>query len=250
MRCFPLIATPILLALCVASSLHRHGHEYFHKLRHDALLARHNLKVCSTTNATCGGTINGEPTLIQPPEQNSQTATRPQTSIHDLTSSQEVPTTPVALPRIHEAPPTSPKSAIAPAKEAAPAQKPMAIASYPSKPASDPSTKPTKPASRPSQWAITYSPYTQQGNCKPSTDVAADVALIAQTGFSSIRLYSTDCNGLSNVGDSAIAHNLTLILGVYIPEDGIPAAKPQIQEIIDWATSLTSPSSPNNTPND
>ncbi|KAL8635609.1 MAG: hypothetical protein Q9228_006918, partial [Teloschistes exilis] len=196
--------------------------------------ARHNLKVCSTTNATCGGTINGEPTLIQPAEQNPQTATLTQTSTHDLTSSQEAPTTSLAPAIIHEAPPPPSKPTVAPAKEAAPAQKPMAIASHPLRPAGEPTF-------RPSQWAITYSPYTAQGNCKPSTDVAADVALIAQKGFSSIRLYSTDCNGLSTVGGPAITHNLTLILGVYISEDGIPAAEPQIQDIIDWATSSPNP---------
>lgn len=84
---------------------------------------------------------------------------------------------------------------------------------------------------------MTYSPYTSSGGCKPSPDIATDIASIAAKGFSSLRLYSTDCNGLSAVATAAQSHNLNLILGVYISSSGIPAARPQIHEIVTWATS-------------
>ncbi len=91
---------------------------------------------------------------------------------------------------------------------------------------------------------MTYSPYTSHGACKSSREVSADVASIAAKGFSSIRIYSTDCDGLANVASAAISHGMNLVLGVYIPPSGISTARPQIQEIISWATSTDS--SPNN----
>ncbi|KAL8664383.1 MAG: hypothetical protein Q9202_003072 [Teloschistes flavicans] len=262
MRCNPLIAAFSLLGLCLASSVvHQHAHEQFHNQRRDALLARNKLEASSTANATCGCTTvwttwYGEPTLIQPAEQNSTTSqtttTLTQTSTHALPSTQEPPTTSLAPPIIHEeAASPSPKPAAAPpAKEALPkpappTQKPSAKASSQpdQNPASNSKTNPIQTTG--SQWSMTYSPYTAQGGCKPSSAVAADVALIAQKGFSAIRLYSTDCNGLSAVATPAVTHSLTLILGVYISTAGIPAARPQIQEIIAWATTSPSSSNPN-----
>lgn len=82
---------------------------------------------------------------------------------------------------------------------------------------------------------MTYSPYNADGSCKDSSSVAADVKSIAAKGFSAIRLYSTDCDGLTNVGYVAKSCGLKLILGVFISSTEIPAAAGQIQEIIEWA---------------
>ena len=84
---------------------------------------------------------------------------------------------------------------------------------------------------------MTYSPYTSAGACKDAGAVASDIEAIASKGFSSIRLYSTDCSGLSNAGSAAANHGLKLVLGVFINEAGIEAAKPQIGEISSWAKS-------------
>lgn len=82
---------------------------------------------------------------------------------------------------------------------------------------------------------MTYSPYNADGSCKDSSSVAADVKSIATKGFSTIRLYSTDCEGLPFVGAVAKSSGLKLILGVFISSTGISAAEDQIQEIIEWA---------------
>ena len=82
---------------------------------------------------------------------------------------------------------------------------------------------------------MTYSPYTASGDCKSASAVSSDVAAIASKGFSSIRLYSTDCSGLQNVGSAAAAHGLKLVLGVFISETGIGAAQEQVSEITQWA---------------
>ncbi|KAI4173261.1 MAG: hypothetical protein LQ346_008442, partial [Caloplaca aetnensis] len=95
---------------------------------------------------------------------------------------------------------------------------------------------------------MTYSPYTSSGACKSPTEVSADVASIAAKGFSSIRIYSTDCDGLANVASAASSHGVNLVLGVYIPSSGISAARPQIQEVIDWATSTSTTSTDTDSP--
>ena len=82
---------------------------------------------------------------------------------------------------------------------------------------------------------MTYSPYTSSGDCKSASAISSDVASIAAKGFSSIRLYSTDCSGLENVGSAASSHGLKLILGIFISETGISAAEEQIDEITSWA---------------
>lgn len=84
------------------------------------------------------------------------------------------------------------------------------------------------------QWAITYTPYDQAGQCKDASSVLEDLKDIASKGFTAVRLYSadkTDCNGLENVSAGCEAHGLQLIVGVYIKETGIEGAKPQITSL-------------------
>lgn len=83
---------------------------------------------------------------------------------------------------------------------------------------------------------MTYSPYTASGDCKSGSAVSSDVASIAAKGFSSIRLYSTDCSGLEHVGSAASSHGLKLILGIFISDAGISEAESQVDEITSWAS--------------
>jgi exo-beta-1,3-glucanase (GH17 family) len=84
-------------------------------------------------------------------------------------------------------------------------------------------------------WGMTYSPYTSEGGCKDASTVTADLAVIAGKGFSTVRVYSTDCDTLENVGTAAKKHGLKLILGVFISSTGISGAKEQVWDIIGWA---------------
>ena len=61
--------------------------------------------------------------------------------------------------------------------------------------------------------------------------IASNVASIAAKGFSSIRLYSTDCNGLSAVTSAAVAYGLKVVLGIYISDAGIADAQDQVNDI-------------------
>ncbi|KAL8800959.1 MAG: hypothetical protein Q9182_004793 [Xanthomendoza sp. 2 TL-2023] len=165
-------------------------------------------------------------------------STQTQTSVHHITSTPETAThspLPVNDGPVHSS------------QYAAPAGAPQPTAAKPAHQAQKPAAQPKKQSTGPSSmhsintsgshWAMTYSPYTPSGGCKPSADIAADVASIAAKGFSSLRLYSTDCNGLSAVATAAQSHSLNLILGIYISNSGIPAARPQIHEIVTWAHS-------------
>lgn len=83
---------------------------------------------------------------------------------------------------------------------------------------------------------MTYSPYTSSGSCKGAEAVSSDIASIAAKGFTSVRIYSTDCSGLQNVGGAAKQNKLKLILGVYISKTGISGAQAQVSAIVDWAS--------------
>ncbi|KAL9047529.1 MAG: hypothetical protein Q9206_006696, partial [Seirophora lacunosa] len=180
-------------------------------------------------------------------------------SSHLITNAPETPTAVSSPAAIHHAPihvykPAVPAQPPPPefAQPTPPLAKSAPAAAHARKPASRPSTSHASPHDNTSDspWCITYSPYTASGNCKSSSAISSDVASIASKGFSSIRIYSTDCNGLPIIAAAAAAHNLNLVLGVYIPAEGIPAARPQIQEIIEWATSSSSSSSPPQTTTD
>lgn len=81
---------------------------------------------------------------------------------------------------------------------------------------------------------MTYSPYTAGGSCKEAGAVSADISSIKSAGFTTVRLYSTDCSGLQNVGNACKEHGLKLVLGVFIDSKGIDAARPQVTDIISW----------------
>jgi len=60
------------------------------------------------------------------------------------------------------------------------------------------------------------------------------MATLAQKGFSSVRVYSTDCATLENIGSSARNNGLKIILGVWISSTGISGAQGQVSDIIAW----------------
>lgn len=95
-----------------------------------------------------------------------------------------------------------------------------------------------------SQWAITYTPYTNSLACLSPSTIRADVAAIARKGFTSIRLYSIDCSALHHVGQAALTHGLKMIIGIQL-DDGLEDAEIQLSELISWATNNSSDPDPN-----
>ncbi|KAG5301053.1 beta-glucosidase, mycelia-enriched transcript [Histoplasma ohiense] len=84
------------------------------------------------------------------------------------------------------------------------------------------------------KWGMTYSPYTNNGQCKGAVAVAADIALIKLKGFRNVRVYATDCDTLQNVGNACKLNGLRMILGVFVSSKGIQDAKNQIDDIVKW----------------
>lgn len=130
---------------------------------------------------------------------------------------------------------TSAPVASAPITSAAPASSVVATV-IPSASSVAPPPVQSVPVSSPGAgpWAITYSPYSNDGGCKSASAIDSDIADIASKGFQNVRLYATDCSGLQNVGGSAEKHGLGLVLGVFIKAGGVTTADSQVQDIITW----------------
>ncbi|KAL2020865.1 hypothetical protein VTK56DRAFT_7856 [Thermocarpiscus australiensis] len=88
------------------------------------------------------------------------------------------------------------------------------------------------------KWAMTYTPYTPEGTCKSAEEVEQDIADIAKAGFTAVRVYSTDCDTLPNVGGACRAHGLRMIVGIFIGEvgcdNGSPDVADQIAALKEW----------------
>ncbi|TKA21915.1 hypothetical protein B0A50_08563 [Salinomyces thailandicus] len=84
---------------------------------------------------------------------------------------------------------------------------------------------------------MTYTPYASDGSCKSADAISSDIASIAAKGFTTVRLYATDCNGPVNIGSACADNGLKMILGIYIDDTGIGSnTDEQVTELIDWGT--------------
>ncbi|KAK4565553.1 hypothetical protein LTR86_004170 [Recurvomyces mirabilis] len=82
---------------------------------------------------------------------------------------------------------------------------------------------------------MAYTPYANDGTCKSAGTVASDIADIKSRGFTSVRLYATDCSGPQNVGSAAKANGLKMILGIFIDGSGIGSkTNDQISTLTQW----------------
>ena len=146
-----------------------------------------------------------------------------------------VPAVPeVSKPAVPEYPT---KSAPESSKEVPQPSKP-ATPEYPTKPVDTPKPKPSssKPADKPkptgsysnggrivtngNKWAMTYTPYAPDGNCKTEFDIKSDIKQIADLGFTTIRSYSTDCGVFEYVVPACQEHGLKIIYGIFLEAGG------------------------------
>ncbi|KAF2132934.1 glycoside hydrolase family 17 protein [Dothidotthia symphoricarpi CBS 119687] len=70
------------------------------------------------------------------------------------------------------------------------------------------------------KWAMTYTPYAADGNCKTADEVKSDIKVIADLGFTTIRSYSTDCGVFENVVPECEKYGLKVIYGVFLDAGG------------------------------
>ncbi|KAJ5591909.1 beta-glucosidase btgE [Penicillium hispanicum] len=85
------------------------------------------------------------------------------------------------------------------------------------------------------QYGMTFSPYTEGGDCMTQDEVTKNIGTIKQKGFDLVRVYSTDCNSLEYIGSAAKQHGMKMIIGVYIDKTGISGAESQVSAITSWA---------------
>jgi exo-beta-1,3-glucanase (GH17 family) len=70
------------------------------------------------------------------------------------------------------------------------------------------------------KWAITYTPYTADGQCKSAGEVKNDIKKISDLGFTTIRSYSTDCGVFENVVPECQKYGLKVIYGIFLEAGG------------------------------
>ncbi|OAQ91610.1 glycoside hydrolase family 17 [Purpureocillium lilacinum] len=101
------------------------------------------------------------------------------------------------------------------------------------KPSSSPKTPTGSIGSDNDHFGITYTPYEPtNGQCKDATKVSNDIAALKKAGFTTVRVYSTDCNTLETVGSACKTHGMGMIVGVFV-KGGCTAETPDIKEQID-----------------
>lgn len=88
-------------------------------------------------------------------------------------------------------------------------------------------------------FAITYTPFSQDasGSCKSAEEVDADIKTIKDSGFTTVRVYSTDCSTLENVGPACKKYGLKMIIGVFVKDSCDPNSqdiKQQVDAITAW----------------
>jgi len=124
-----------------------------------------------------------------------------------------------------EVPAPKPYSPALPKPEV-PASKPVSSAQvYPTK-----SAEPSKPTgsygsggrikTNGNKWAITYTPYANNGQCKSQDEVKDDIKKISSLGFTTIRSYSTDCGVFENVVPECQKYGLKVIYGIFLEGAG------------------------------
>lgn len=139
------------------------------------------------------------------------------------------PTTVVAAPPPPPPPASSAQKETPKPQPTVPVSKPQ-----PTVPASKPSTNPGGLTSNNDHFGITYTPYEpSNGQCKPSTQVDSDIAQLKKAGFTTVRVYSTDCHTLEYVGNACKAHGVNLIVGVFVKGSGCSYDSPDIKEQVD-----------------
>ena len=70
------------------------------------------------------------------------------------------------------------------------------------------------------KWAITYTPYAADGQCKTAGDIKTDIKKISEMGFTTIRSYSTDCGVFENVVPECQKYGLKVIYGIFLEGGG------------------------------
>ncbi|OMP87290.1 putative beta-glucosidase btgE [Diplodia seriata] len=115
-----------------------------------------------------------------------------------------------------------------------PSSTPAPVSSTPAGAVGTPSasTPAAAASSTPSQGAGGFT----DGQCREASGVMEDLKDIKSKGFTTVRLYATDCDGLKTVGDACKELGLRMIIGIYVKETGLSGSdiSEQVTDIIQW----------------
>ncbi|KAF4122633.1 Exo-beta-1,3-glucanase, GH17 family [Geosmithia morbida] len=90
-------------------------------------------------------------------------------------------------------------------------------------------------------YGLTYTPYVgATGECKSAEQVDSDIQTIKADGFDVVRVYSTDCDTLENVGSACKKHGVDMIIGIFVKASGCSPDTPEVKEQIDAISSWAS----------
>jgi len=85
-------------------------------------------------------------------------------------------------------------------------------------------------------WAITYSPFNDDRTCRDPAGIKADIKVIADKGFKSIRIYAPDCSfdTIKAIGEACETYNLKIVLGIFIDDTKFVNSNKQLDTLIQW----------------
>lgn len=157
---------------------------------------------------------------------------------------------PAPPPEVKPAPPP-PEVKPPPPPEAQPTPPPPEVKPAPPPEVKPPPAKaqPTPPVQEPTQhkglvsdndhFGITYTLFRPaDASCKTAQDVDSEIGTIASAGFTTVRIYSPECNALELVGNACKKHGIAMIVGVFVKASGCdittPDIKVQVDALVAW----------------
>ncbi|TLD12538.1 uncharacterized protein PgNI_02965 [Pyricularia grisea] len=194
--------------------------------------------VCPSSGTyVIGGTttaVSSETTVVVPTITSFPPGTYTAPAVTTIVDTKTVVYCPFSTDTPAPAPTVAPTSAAAPPPAQPTTSKASETPSTPvsSTPATSPSASSPPTLGGGNQWAMTYTPYGNGGVCKSADEVESDIAKIKAGGFKSVRVYSTDCNTLPNVGAACRKHGVKMIIGVFVGQPGCTNGSPQVAEQI------------------
>lgn len=189
------IALGLLASAAVAQPINHHAH------RREAEPVEAYVTVYETHYVTAGQTVPSVETATHVANQDNAAAA----------ATPVVTSTTAAAP---EAPSSTSEASSSSSSAAAPSsvEASSTSSSAPAETSSAPTASSSVSAGSAGALGITYTPYTSNGGCKTSDEVAEDLKKISD--YSIIRLYGTDCNQIENVYN-AKGDNQKLFVGVF-----------------------------------
>ncbi|EGW32175.1 uncharacterized protein SPAPADRAFT_61263 [Spathaspora passalidarum NRRL Y-27907] len=213
--------------------------------------------VAQPTSSSADPAPQATSSTIDPPASSSSSSAATPESSSAVTPESSSAVTPesssaASIPSLSSAAPSSSSSSAHSVPESSASSTSQAPSSSSSSSTTDPaspsttSSSGTNPAPAPSGTSLTddiapptgivYSPYANDGGCKSSDQIVAEMKQIANKGIKNIRSYGTDCHSIDVMLPTAIELGMSVNQGVWISQDGVDSIDSQVQQLIDYGS--------------